>query len=121
MKQEPSGGPHEQAHRNLRPSGRRGCQNDPAKVLDWHCHASQKQWCGRPEDFEALHHWIDGHGADSDIRHCLLRHHAQGAFEAQRIFGQTLTLSSGREVPVRLLVENHLTAEFGNIPGEPAP
>ena len=45
MKQEPSGGPHEKAHRNLRPSGRRGCQdtfddlqrhpNAPDWIRDW--------------------------------------------------------------------------------------
>src|SRR3546814_12180112 len=37
----------------------------------------------------------------SDFRHRALRHHAEGIFMLERFFGVTITLSTGRVVPVR--------------------
>lgn len=49
MKQEPAGGPHDAAHRNLRPSGRRGCQRfTPA--------CAGKGWSGSSSRRSALVH-----------------------------------------------------------------
>jgi hypothetical protein len=42
-----------------------------------------------------------------------LRHHTQGIFECERVFGATITNSSGREVPVRWIGEQHVTEDMG--------
>jgi hypothetical protein len=52
----------------------------------------------------------------ADFRHRALRHHAEGIFEAERVFGTVITLSTGRQVPVRLIGEQHVKEDFGFIP-----
>jgi hypothetical protein len=52
----------------------------------------------------------------ADFRHRALRHHAQGIFELERRFGTTLTLCTGRVVPVRLIGEQHVLEDLGFIP-----
>ena len=46
-----------------------------------------------------------------------MRHHAQGLFEAERVFGLTLTNSAGRDIPVRWIGEQHVREDCqGRIP-----
>ena len=52
----------------------------------------------------------------ADPRHRALRHHAQGIFELERQFGIAITNSEGREVPVRLIGEQHVIEDLGHIP-----
>jgi hypothetical protein len=49
----------------------------------------------------------------SGFTHRALRHHAQGIFEAERVFGRTLTNSAGRVVPVRFIAEQHVKEDCG--------
>lgn len=82
-----------------------------------HALSSVRKWGGTPEDYIALHEWFDqSKEIVADFRHRALRHHAQGIFELQRTFGQTLTLSTGRIVPVRLIGEQHVLEDLGFIP-----
>lgn len=82
-----------------------------------HAVSSAKRWGGKWEDFAAIHEWFDAtkelHG---DFRHRALRHHAHGIFECERTFGRTLTLSSGRTIPVRWVAERHVVEDLGRIP-----
>jgi hypothetical protein len=82
-----------------------------------HALSSQRKWGGEIEDYIALHTWFDEskehHG---DFRHRALRHHAQGIFEAERVFGHTITLSTGRAIPVRWIGEQHVVEDCGRIP-----
>lgn len=82
-----------------------------------HALSSVKKWGGIPEDYLPIHDWFDAskemHG---DFRHRALRHHAQGIFEAERVFGHTITLSTGRVIPVRWVGEQHVTEDMGRIP-----
>ena len=48
--------------------------------------------------------------------HRALRHHAEGIFLAEQLFGVTVTLSTGRIVPVRLIGEQHVLEDLGRIP-----
>ncbi len=41
---------------------------------------------------------------------------AGGIFEADRVFGHTITLSSGRAIPVRWIGEQHVVEDCGHIP-----
>jgi hypothetical protein len=45
-----------------------------------------------------------------------LRHHAKGIFMAETIFGSTITLSTGRVLPVRWIGEQHVREDLGFIP-----
>lgn len=48
-----------------------------------------------------------------DFRHRALRHHAEGIFEAERIFGVTVKNSDGKLVPVRYIGEQHVQEDCG--------
>jgi hypothetical protein len=62
-------------------------------------------------------HIIDGSKQIiADFRHRALRHHAEGCFAAEALFGTTLTNSAGREIPVRLIAEQHILEDLGRIP-----
>ncbi|MFY9904882.1 MAG: hypothetical protein WAK62_07030, partial [Terriglobales bacterium] len=52
----------------------------------------------------------------TDFRHRALRHHAEGIFLAQRIFGVTIVNSDGERVPVRYVGEQHVKEDLGRIP-----
>jgi hypothetical protein len=51
-----------------------------------------------------------------DFRHRALRHHAQGVFECERVFGTAILNSDGKPVPTRLLGEQHVSEDLGRIP-----
>src|SRR3546814_2639916 len=43
-------------------------------------------------------------------------HHAEGIFMLERFFGTTITVSTGRVIPVRLVGEQHVREDLGFIP-----
>jgi hypothetical protein len=66
-----------------------------------HALSSVKKWGGTVEDYQRIHDWFDeSKKIIADFRHRALRHHAEGIFMAETIFGTTITISTGREVPV---------------------
>ena len=52
----------------------------------------------------------------ADFRHRALRHHAEGIFMLETIFGPTLTLSTGQVIPTRWVGEQHVREDLGFIP-----
>jgi hypothetical protein len=65
-----------------------------------HSLSSVRKWGGTVEDYLAIHSWFDASKEIiADFRHRALRHHAEGIFMAETIFGPTITLSSGRVIP----------------------
>ena len=82
-----------------------------------HALSSSKKWGGTVEDYLAIHVWFDASKEIiADFRHRALRHHAEGIFMAETIFGVTITLSSGRIIPTRWVGEQHVTEDIGFIP-----
>lgn len=84
----------------------------------WH-HAvrSTRLFGGKPEDYIAIHSWFDESKAFmADIRHRALRHHTEGIFLCERIFGVVIENSDGRQVPVRTIGEQHVRDDLGWIP-----
>jgi hypothetical protein len=70
-----------------------------------HSLSSVRKWGGAVDDYLAIHSWFDASKAiTADFRHRALRHHAEGIFMAETIFGPTITLSSGRVIPTRWIV-----------------
>lgn len=81
-----------------------------------HAQSSVRRWGGVPEDYLAVHQWLDATKETfCDFRHRALRHHSQGVFEAERVFGVAIRLSGGREVPTRYVVELHIKEDCGGI------
>ena len=82
-----------------------------------HALSSVRIWGGIVGDFLPLHQWFDeSKMIVADFRHRALRHHAEGIFMLERIFGTTITLSTGRIVPVRFIGEQHVKEDLGRIP-----
>ncbi len=82
-----------------------------------HALSSVRIWDGSAADYLPLHQWFDESKAiTADFRHRALRHHAEGIFMLERFFGPTITLSTGRVVPVRLIGEQHVREDLGFIP-----
>lgn len=82
-----------------------------------HALSSVKKWGGRPEDYIEIHSWFDESKAFmADFRHRALRHHAEGIFMCEKIFGHTLTNSNGKSIPTRFIGEQHVKEDLGWIP-----
>ena len=86
-----------------------------------HAMSSAKKHGGTWEQYVHIHNWFDETKSwVPDIRHRAFRHHAEGIFECEKIFGTaiTITLKSGvvKLVPVRVLGEQHVTEDCGFIP-----
>lgn len=80
----------------------------------YHATASATKFGGVPEDYVAIHNWFDAtKECWADFRHRALRHHSQGIFEAERVFGITITNSDGKQVPVRYIGEQHVKEDCG--------
>lgn len=83
----------------------------------YHSLSSAKKWGGRAEDYQRIHDWFDeSKKIIGDFRHRALRHHAEGIFMAETIFGLTITLSTGRVIPTRWVGEQHVQEDLGRIP-----
>lgn len=82
----------------------------------FHAATSAKHWGGKPGDYQAIHDWLDASKESfCDFRHRALRHHSLGVFEAERLFGLTITNSDGRMVPTRYIAEQHIKEDCGGI------
>jgi hypothetical protein len=81
-----------------------------------HAVSSARRWGGKPEDYQAVHDYLDGSKVIlADFRHRALRH-SEGCFAAEALFGITVTNSAGRAVPVRMIAEQHIIEDLGRIP-----
>ena len=82
-----------------------------------HSLSSVRKWGGKPEDYQPIHDWFDATKACfADFRHRAARHHAEGIFLCESLFGTIITNSAGQAVPVRLLGEQHVREDLGFIP-----
>jgi len=79
-----------------------------------HAKTNVKKWGGTVEDYLPIHNWLDAtKEVFADFRHRALRHHSQGIFEAERVFGVYIVNQDGREVPVRYICEQHIKEDCG--------
>lgn len=83
-----------------------------------HAESSARRYGGKPSDYQAVHDWFDASKEHLAIfTHRALRHHTQGIFEAERVFGLSLTNAAGREIPIRWIGEQHVREDCqGRIP-----
>jgi hypothetical protein len=82
----------------------------------FHAESSVRCFGGRVEDYQPIHDWLDATKESfCDFRHRALRHHAQGVFEAERVFGTAIRNSEGRMIPTRYIAERHIKEDCGGI------
>lgn len=82
-----------------------------------HAQSSARKFGGKPEDYLRIHSWFDESKAFfPDFRHRALRHHTEGIFLAERIFGATVSNLDGVAIPVRYIGEQHVREDLGRIP-----
>jgi hypothetical protein len=82
-----------------------------------HAESSARKFGGRAEDYLPIHNWFDESKAFlADFRHRALRHHAEGIFQAEKLFGVAIVNSDGKQVPVRYVGEQHVKEDLGRIP-----
>ena len=80
----------------------------------YHARVSVKKWGGVVEDYLPIHNWFDESKITfADARHRALRHHAFGIFQCEKQFGQAITNADGKNVPTRLIGEQHVREDCG--------
>ncbi len=84
----------------------------------FHARSSARKFGGEPEDYLAIHEWFDQTKMCwADTRHRAVLHSSFGIFLSEQVFGVTLTRASdGKEVPTRLIGEQHVIEDLGRIP-----
>ena len=81
-----------------------------------HAKTSASLWGGKPEDYLAIHDWLDEPKSTfCDYRHRALRHHSFGIYEAEKRFGHDIINSDGKSVHVRYICEQHIKEDCGGI------
>jgi hypothetical protein len=83
-----------------------------------HSKSSVKSWGGKIEDYLHLHNWLDEtKGWYGHSMHRLFRHHSEGIFEMEKVFGPSFINSDGRTVYTRYVGEQHVREDcYGYIP-----
>ncbi len=82
-----------------------------------HAVSSAKRFGGDADGYLAIHRFFDqSKEMHPDFRHRALRHHTQGIFECERVFGVTVTNSNERIIPVRWIAEQHVIEDLGFLP-----
>lgn len=80
-----------------------------------HSKSSVRKWGGKVEDYQHIHDWFDetkswlGHS-----NHRAFRHHSEGIFECEKIFGKSFTNSDGKVVYTRYVGEQHVKEDCNN-------
>lgn len=82
-----------------------------------HARISAKKFGGSPEDYLAIHDFMDcTKMALPDVRHRMMLHNSVGCFIAERVFGHTIINSENKTVHVRDVAEAHVIEDLGIIP-----
>lgn len=82
-----------------------------------HAVSSVKKWGGKVEDYIAIHNWFDETKSHfADFRHRAMRHHSEGIFLMEKIFGVAIEISNGIMIPTRWIGEQHVKEDLGRIP-----
>jgi len=83
-----------------------------------HSKSNQKKYGGKWEAYIHLHEWLDATKAwYGHSLHRMWRHHSEGIFEAEKIFGPHFTNSDDKIVYTRYCLEDHVKEDcFNYIP-----
>jgi hypothetical protein len=83
-----------------------------------HAVSSARKFGGIPEDYVEIHEWFDATKAwVGHSKHRMFRHHSEGIFECEKIFGPYLLNSDNKKVYTRYIGEQHVKEDCnGYIP-----
>ena len=82
-----------------------------------HSKVSVKYFGGKPEDYLAIHDFIDSSKAHMpDMRHRVILHSSFGIYITEKIFGTNILNSDGKLISVRDIAERHVLDDMGTIP-----
>ena len=82
-----------------------------------HAVSSVKRFGGIPEDYIAIHDWFDETKQyTGDWTHRAMRHHSAGIQWCVERFGHTITNTEGKNVPVKVIGEQHVEEDCGFVP-----
>jgi len=80
-----------------------------------HARSSAKKFGGKPEDYTHIHEWFDATKAWlGTSMHRVYRHHSEGIFECEEVFGKSFTNSDGKTVYTRYVGEQHVREDCNN-------
>jgi len=80
-----------------------------------HAKSSVRKWGGQQEDYLHIHKWFDeSKGWLGTSLHRIFRHHSEGIFECERVFGESFINSDGKQVFVRYVGEQHVREDCNN-------
>ena len=84
----------------------------------FHARSSARKFGGEPADYLSIHEWFDQTKMCwADTRHRAILHSSFGVFLCEQMFGVTITRDSdGKQVPTRLIGEQHIMEDLGRIP-----
>ena len=78
---------------------------------------SAKKFGGKPEDYQAIHDFIDSSKAHvADMRHRAILHSSFGIYITEQVFGTNIVNSDDKRVSVRDIAEHHILEDMGRIP-----
>lgn len=80
-----------------------------------HAESSAKKMGGKPEDYMAIHEFLDSSkGAIADNRHRALTHNSWFLSTVlERVFGSTFKNSDGKIISTRSVGEQHILEDYG--------
>lgn len=82
-----------------------------------HSVSSAKKHGGKPEDYLQIHNFLDSSKQNyCSWKHRAILHNSFGVFLAEKVFGVTIKNSNGKEIPVRIIAEEHIREDLSFIP-----
>lgn len=82
-----------------------------------HSKISSKKFGGIPEDYQAIHDFMDSSKAHiADVRHRAILHSSFGIYLCELVFGVNIKNTDGDLVSVRDVAEQHVLDDLGRIP-----
>lgn len=82
-----------------------------------HAMSSAKKHGGEPEEYLHIHEWFDQYKAHGwNFAHRMILHHTGGIELCEQVFGPMLEISTGKQIPIRWIGEQHMREDFGFVP-----
>jgi len=83
----------------------------------YHSKNSVNKFGGVASDYSKIHNFIDSSKAHfCDARHRAILHNSFGIYLTEQVFGETITNSDGKVIPVREIAEQHVLEDLGFVP-----
>lgn len=80
-----------------------------------HAKSSARKFGGKPEEYLKYHEWFDATKAwTGHSDHRIFRHHSEGIFECEQVFGKSFVNSDGKTVYTRYVGEQHVKEDCNN-------